>query len=137
MIEICVMTYRREDVQALAVVGNCIADAIRGEHRQFQGSGNPNRSLIPPLFLTFLMALQLNVDALTTKDVNQLLYSFSASNFAAVHQRSCQRSFVSTRKANQPGCVLLYIFECGCALSLGLIAHLEPRDELAEVLIAF
>jgi hypothetical protein len=83
------------------------------------------------------MALQLNIDTLTTEDVNQLLYSFSASNFAAIHQRSCQRSFVPARKTNQPGCVLLYIFECGCALSFGLFTHLESRDELAEVLIAF
>ena len=74
------MTYRREDCQDLAVVGNCIADAIRREHRQFQGSGNPNRSLIPPLLLTFLMALQLNIDTLTTEDVNQLLYSFLATS---------------------------------------------------------
>src|ERR1700745_2051440 len=131
------MTYRREDVQDLAVVGNCIADAIRREHRQFQGSGNPNRSLIPPLFLTFLMTLQLHIDTLTTEDVNQFLYSFWASNVAAVHQRSCQGSFVPAGKANQPGCVSLYIFECGCALSFGLFTHLEPRDELEGVLIRF
>ena len=43
------------------------------------------------------MALQLNIDTLTTEDLNQLLYSFLASNFAAVHQRSCQRSFVPAR----------------------------------------
>jgi hypothetical protein len=32
---------------------------------------------------------------------------------------------------------LLYISECGCALPLGLFTHLESRDELTEVLIAF
>jgi hypothetical protein len=93
------MMYRREDVQDLAVVGNCIAYAIRREHRQFQGSGNLNRSLIPPLFLTFVMALQLNIDTLTTEDMNRCL-RLLGSSFVAVHQRGCQRSFVSRRRVS-------------------------------------
>ena len=83
------------------------------------------------------MPLQLDIDILRSEDANQPFDSFAACLFAAAHQGSGQRAFIATRQADQPGGVLLKIVECGRAFLLGCLAHLELRDELAEVLIAF
>ena len=55
----------------------------------------------------------------------------------AVLGKGCgERAFVAAGEADEPGREFGEIVECGSALSLGCLAHLEARDELAEVLVA-
>ena len=51
-------------------------------------------------------------------------------------ERSGQRSFVASGKADKSGGEFFQIVERGRALGLGGFAHLEARDELAKILIA-
>ncbi len=52
--------------------------------------------------------------------------------------RKCrrQRAFVAAGEADQPGGKLFQIVERCCAFGLGGLAHLEARDELAQILVA-
>ena len=59
-----------------------------------------------------------------------------ASLLTAASKRRCQRPLVAAGQADQSGGKLFQVFErCG-AFGLCGFAHLEARDELAEILIA-
>ena len=136
-IEFRVVAHRREEIQNLAIIWSGISHSVRRKHRQLQRTSNANRSLIPPLLLTFLMPLQFDIDIPGTEDANQSLDGFAACLFTTAHQSSCQWAFITSRQAHQAGCILLKIIEVSCALLFRRLPHFELRDELTEVLIAF
>ena len=82
------------------------------------------------------MPLHFNVDISAAEDVRELLNNLAPCLFAAAHQRCGQRALVAARQAHEAGCVLLKIVEVRRALLLGGLAHLELRDQLAEILVA-
>jgi hypothetical protein len=84
MVEVSIVAYCREEVQNLSVIGSRMTDAIGRENRQLQGARNPNGCLITPLFLALMVSLHFNVDIVSTKDSDQLLYGFTANFFAAI-----------------------------------------------------
>ena len=55
---------------------------------------------------------------------------------AAAGERRSQRALVAAGQADQPGRKLFKIVKRCRAFGLGGFAHLEARDELAEILIA-
>ena len=59
-----------------------------------------------------------------------------ASSLAAVSKRRRKRSFVAAGQADQSCREFFKIVERRCAFGLRGLAHLEARDELAEILIA-
>ena len=53
-----------------------------------------------------------------------------------MHQRRRHWAFIAAGQADQPGSILFKILNRSRAFALGCLAHLEPRNELAEVLIS-
>ena len=130
------IAYCGKEVQNLAVVRGGVAHSIGRQDWELQRARNPNRSLIAPLLLAFLMSLQFDVDIARAEDANQLFDRLTACLLAAAHQRSSKWAFIAARQADQTGAYCCRSSKCGCAFLLRGLAHLELRDELAEVLIA-
>ena len=92
--------------------------------------------LVAALFVALLVALKFDVEIAAAVDCGEPLGDLARSCSAAVCQRRGQRAFVAAGEADQSGGELFKIFERSRALGLGVLAHLEARDELAEILIA-
>ena len=62
------VTNRGKHIQNLAVIRRCIPNTVGSKHRQAQALGNADRSLVAPFLLTFVMALNLDIDILSSED---------------------------------------------------------------------
>src|ERR1700746_843801 len=96
---------------------------------------NTECSLVTPLFLALAVTLKFDIHILPSKEAPKLFCKFPRFRFTAAHQGCCQRAFVSSSQANEPGRILFQIFERCCSFALGGLAHLEPGNQLTEILI--
>src|SRR5260370_27452387 len=85
MIEFGMVMHCRKEIQNLPVVRCGVANSIGRQKRELEGTGNPNRRLIPPLLLTLTMSLQFDVDAARTEDTNQPFHVLAACLFSSPH----------------------------------------------------
>ena len=112
-----------------------VANAVGGDERQLERARNADRGLIPPLLFALAMSLQFDVNIIAAKNARELLNHIAPCIFSAAHQRCCERALVATGQADEACCVLLKIVAVRGAILLGCFAHLELRNELAEILI--
>jgi hypothetical protein len=87
MVELGMVTDRREEVQNLAVIGSCVANAIGSNYRKPRGPGNANCLLISPFLLAFIMALHFDIHVVMAKDPDQPLDNLPACFFASCSER--------------------------------------------------
>ena len=66
----------------------------------------------------------------------KLFDRLAACRFAAAHKRRGQRALIASGQADQAASILAQIIERCRALAFCRFAHLELRDELAEILVA-
>src|SRR5271168_2468333 len=102
MIEVGMVTNCCEDIQHLSLVLCRITNSVCGQHRKSQRSGYAYRCLISPLFLTFLVALDLDINIFTPKDGDQLLDKLRSSLFSATRDRCRKGSLVASSQTDQP-----------------------------------
>src|ERR1700692_3270133 len=98
--------------------------------------GNTDSSLVTPLFLPLSMALKLYINIFLPKEPDKLFCNFHCFQFTATHQCCCQRAFIAARKANEPGRILFQVLKRSRPFALGGLAHLEPGNQLTEILIS-
>ncbi len=126
-----------KEVLNLAVICGRVADAIGGDHRQIQGTRDADRRLISPLFFALLMALQFDIDILAAEDARQLFDRLASGFFAAAHQAP-QPMALRRLLSDRPGRMRIARDHRRLPrLALCGFPHLELRDELAKILIAF
>src|SRR5260370_42685156 len=83
MIEVRMVAHCGKEIQNLPIICGRVTNSVCRQQRQLQRMGNPNRCLVSPFFFPFAMAVQLDVNGLTTEDANQFPYSPSDGFFAA------------------------------------------------------
>src|SRR5581483_2158896 len=96
-----------KDVVQLALYGSRIADAIGGEQRQMKGLGKFQGRLVARFLIAMEVALQLDINILATKNSDQRIHGAACRFYAANGERCGQRSFLTTREANEPRGVFL------------------------------
>src|SRR5215469_3920795 len=82
------------------------------------------------------MTLQLDIYIVAAVDSGQPIEPLAYASFSAAFERGCEWSFIAACKANQPRRKFFEVVQCRRAFRLRFLAHLEARDELAEVLIS-
>ncbi len=92
--------------------------------------------LVAALFFALLVALQFEIEIAAAVDGSEPVERLARRALAAARERRGQRAFVAAGQADQSGGKFFEIFERCSAFGLGGFAHLEARDELAEILIA-
>ena len=97
---------------------------------------NTQCSLVTPLFLPLAMALKLYINILLPEDPDKLLCNFHCFLFATAHQGCSQRALIAARQANKPGRILFQVLKGSRPFTLGVLAHLEPGNQLTEILIS-
>src|ERR1700676_4568783 len=130
------MSYRREDIRHFSIVLDSIAHAVACNHRKTQRRSKVEQGLVAALLLPKLMPLQLNINMLMAIYVGEPVEVLARCFFSTRGQCGCQRPLVTTGQTDQACGKFFQVFKCRCSLGLGPLAHLESRDELAEVLIA-
>ena len=90
-----------KEVLNLALIRRRITNAVGGNHRQTERTCNADRSLVAPLFLALLVALQFDINVLVTEDAYELFDCFAAGCFTAARERRGQRPFVASGQADQ------------------------------------
>ena len=138
LVEFDMMADGCEQILNLAVILGCIANAIGCDHRQAQGTRNADGCLIPPFFFALPVALQFDVNILVSEDARQL-FDQSRGPLLRRHAASAAASGPSSPPVRQtrPEAYWLRSSNVRRTLALGCFAHLELRNELAEILIAF
>ena len=135
MVQICLVSDRHKHIQHLALILRRVLHPIRRNHRQPQRPRNPHRRLISPLLLPQLMPLQLHVHVPAPKRPHQSLDDIASRLFTSANKRRRQRPLISTRQTNKPLRKLLHVRPSRRALALVPLTHLEPRHQLAQILI--
>ena len=125
-----------EHIEHLAV-GFCrIANAVGGDDRQTQRGGERKQRLVAALLVAAAVALQFEIEMRGAVDGCEPVDDFARGMRCRSAQGRGERAFVAAGETDQASGKLFEIFERGCAFGLGGFAHLEARDELAEILIA-
>ncbi len=135
MVKIGMLSHRGKQVQHLALVRRRVAHPIGRKHRQLQRPRNSQCSLIAPLLLALLVALHLDIHALSSENSHQPLHNSAPCLLAAARQRSGQRTFIPSGQAHQSRRVLLQILPGRGAFALRLLPQLELGHQLAKILI--
>jgi hypothetical protein len=92
--------------------------------------------LVTRFLIALLVALEFKIEMAAAVDGGKSLCNFARFSRAAVCQRGRKRAFVAAREADQSCGKLFEIVQRGRTLGLGRLAHLETRNELAEILVA-
>ena len=93
---------RGEGVAEFASLGSGVADAVGGEQRKIQGTGEIDRGAIAGFFFAMEMALQFDVDILAAEDADELIEMFRcASSIPAMAQSCGERAFGASGEADQ------------------------------------
>jgi len=83
LIEFDMIANGREKIEYLALIRCGVPDPIGGDDRQIEGSRDAEGSLVAPLFLAVLVALQFDVYTSTTEDAGEFFYCLPARGFAS------------------------------------------------------
>src|ERR1035437_71293 len=125
-----------QHIKNLAVFLCCIPNAVGGNHRQVERGREAQQRLVTAFFFALMVALQLDIQIAVAIDGRESIGKLACSWASIARKGGSQRSFVAPGEADQTGGELLQIIQCRRALSLGCFAHLEARDQLAELLVA-
>ena len=75
VVQLYAMPNCRKQVLNLTIIRSGVTNTVGGNDGQIQRSRNADGGLVPPLLLTLLMALQLDVDIGATEHTNELYHS--------------------------------------------------------------
>src|SRR6185312_2186555 len=123
-------------IEDFALVLRGIADAVSGEDGQSKAFRDTNRSLVASFFRAIAVSLQLHVNVMAAEDVDELSHALPACGFSAGMQRGSEWTFFSAGQADEAAVKFSKIVQAGGSFRFARLAHLEPRDELAQVLVA-
>ena len=95
-----------------------------------------NGSLVTPFFLSLAVTLKFDVNIFLPEESNQLFCNFDCFRLATMHQCRCHRTLIAAGQTDQAGRILFQVLERRCTFALGCLPHLEPGNQLTEVLVS-
>ena len=125
----------RKDIKNLAVLLRCVAHAVGCNHGQPVHGCQAEQQLVAAFFIALLVALEFEIDIAVPVNCGEPFHELACFVVSAACQRRGNWAFVASGDADQSGGELFEVFECGGALGLCCLPHLEARDELAKILV--
>jgi hypothetical protein len=133
-IEIGLLADAREDVGELSAFWPRVERLVRGDERRPHLTREPDQALKHPFLLAREVALDLDVAARAAEDRDESQEDAAGTVHVAGGQPRRERAARAPGEAHEPGGARLEIVE---RRRRGFGSELQPRDQAAEVLVAF
>ncbi len=136
MIERRVVANAGEYIEKFAIAISGIANTVGSDDRQTAFRGQAKQRLVAAFLFAQLMTLKFDIDMAAAVNGCEAIKALAGVTVSILRERSSKRTLFSASEADQAGREFFEIIKSRGTFRLGGFAHLESRNQLAQILVS-